>query len=49
MYALATAWYRLLPEIVIKKPIVGEKAHRFKKCFPEGVIKVENIDGELAF
>jgi DNA-directed RNA polymerase I and III subunit RPAC1 len=43
---VATASYRLLPEIVLKKPVVGEMAHRLKACFPKGVIKVENIDGE---
>lgn len=41
----ATAWYRLLPEIVLKRPVVGQQAHRLKKCFPEGVIEVDDVDG----
>jgi DNA-directed RNA polymerases I and III subunit RPAC1 len=37
---VATASYRILPEINIKAPITGEDAENFKKCFPEGVIQV---------
>jgi len=43
---VATASYRLLPEIILKQPVVGEKAQRLKACFPKGVIRVENIDGQ---
>ncbi|KAJ3300291.1 DNA-directed RNA polymerases I and III subunit RPAC1 [Borealophlyctis nickersoniae] len=45
---VATASYRLLPDIQILKPIIGDDALKFKKCFPEGVVKVEkNRDGVL--
>jgi len=43
---VATASYRLLPEIILKKPVTGEMAHRLKACFPKGVVKVDSIDGE---
>jgi len=43
---VATASYRLLPEIILKKPVTGEMAHRLKACFPKGVIKVDSVDGE---
>ncbi|KAI5786382.1 putative DNA-directed RNA polymerase I and III subunit Rpc40 [Peziza echinospora] len=38
---VATASYRLLPLITIKKPIVGEDARFFQQCFPKGVIGLE--------
>lgn len=38
---VATASYRLLPEIMILKPIPSELCHKFQSCFPKGVIKVE--------
>ena len=37
---IATASYRLLPEIRIKEDIVGDDAVKFAKCFPPGVIEV---------
>ena len=37
----ATASYRLLPEITLLRPIEGKLADRLAKCFPKGVIKVE--------
>jgi len=44
---VATASYRLLPDIIITKPILGKDAEKFQKCFPEGVIEVfTNKDGE---
>lgn len=43
--SVATASYRLLPEIILKKPVTGEMAHRLKACFPKGVIKVDSVDG----
>jgi len=43
---VATASYRLLPEIILKKPVTGEMAHRLKACFPKGVIKVDSVGGE---
>ncbi|RAO69564.1 uncharacterized protein BHQ10_005576 [Talaromyces amestolkiae] len=40
---VATATYRLLPEIRIMRPIIGEDAKKFAKCFPKGVIGFEKI------
>jgi len=37
---VATASYRLLPQIKIKKPIPPNLAHKFQKCFSPGVIKI---------
>lgn len=39
---VAPASYRILPTITILKPIEGEDAEKFKKCFPKSVIKVVN-------
>ena len=38
---VATASYRLLPHIDIKRKITGADAKKFQKCFPKGVIKLE--------
>ncbi|KAK3092535.1 hypothetical protein FSP39_004078 [Pinctada imbricata] len=38
---VATASYRLLPEITLLKPIKGELAKKLKKCFSPGVIEVD--------
>lgn len=38
---VATASYRLLPDIKITKPIVGAEAKKFQHCFPRGVISLE--------
>ncbi|CAO3686454.1 unnamed protein product [Umbelopsis ramanniana] len=43
---VATASYRLLPEINILKPITGADAIKFQKCFPPGVIDIVQEDGE---
>ncbi|XP_062375973.1 DNA-directed RNA polymerases I and III subunit RPAC1 [Sardina pilchardus] len=43
---VATASYRLLPEITLLQPVEGEKAERLKRCFTPGVIEVENKDGK---
>jgi DNA-directed RNA polymerase I and III subunit RPAC1 len=40
---VATASYRLLPTIIITKPILGEDAEKFARCFPEGVIGIETV------
>jgi DNA-directed RNA polymerase I and III subunit RPAC1 len=37
---VATASYRLMPEITILKPITGKDAYKFQSCFPKGVIEV---------
>lgn len=45
---VATASYRLLPEITILKPIKGDDAIKFQKCFAEGVVAlVKDDDGEI--
>ncbi|KAI7884417.1 hypothetical protein K492DRAFT_191856 [Lichtheimia hyalospora FSU 10163] len=42
---VATASYRLLPEITILKPITGDSADKFQKCFPQGVVDVVMENG----
>ncbi|KAF3842579.1 hypothetical protein F7725_024530 [Dissostichus mawsoni] len=42
---VATASYRLLPEITLLEPVEGEKAERLKRCFSRGVIDIENVNG----
>lgn len=44
---VATASYRLLPEITLTKPVTGDKADRLAKCFSEGVIRVVEENGKL--
>ncbi|XP_065057341.1 DNA-directed RNA polymerases I and III subunit RPAC1-like [Rhopilema esculentum] len=44
---VATASYRLLPEIKLLGQIEGQLAERLKHCFPKGVIKLENIGGVM--
>ncbi|WWC96087.1 hypothetical protein V866_002954 [Kwoniella sp. B9012] len=39
---VATASYRLLPHIILREPIPIEHQQKFQKCFPEGVIEIEN-------
>lgn len=47
IFSLATASYRLLPDIQIIKPVKGEMADRLKNCFSIGVIEViENKPGD---
>ncbi|KAM4592064.1 DNA-directed RNA polymerases I and III subunit RPAC1 [Odontesthes bonariensis] len=43
---VATASYRLLPEITLLEPVEGEKAERLKRCFSRGVIDLEDIHGK---
>ena len=40
---VATATYRLLPTIDIKKPILGADARKFQQCFPDGVIALQKV------
>lgn len=42
---VATASYRLLPDIQLTKRVTGEHAHRLQKCFNKGVIEVVNEEG----
>ncbi|GMM51291.1 DNA-directed RNA polymerase core subunit [Starmerella bacillaris] len=41
---VATASYRLMPQISILKDIEGEDAIKFQKCFPNGVVDI--VDGK---
>ncbi|KAL4237293.1 DNA-directed RNA polymerases I and III subunit RPAC1 [Mactra antiquata] len=43
---VATASYRLLPEITLLKPVTGKLAHKLKNCFTPGVIEIDNVNGE---
>ncbi|EEH42835.1 DNA-directed RNA polymerase core subunit RPC40 [Paracoccidioides brasiliensis Pb18] len=45
---VATASYRLLPDIRILRPILGMDAVKFAGCFPEGVIGIETVTAEEA-
>ncbi|KAL8645871.1 MAG: hypothetical protein Q9226_007101 [Calogaya cf. arnoldii] len=40
---VATASYRLLPTVSIMKPILGNDARKFARCFPKGVIGLEEV------
>ncbi|XP_062896627.1 DNA-directed RNA polymerases I and III subunit RPAC1 isoform X2 [Mobula hypostoma] len=42
---VATASYRLLPEITLLSPIEGELAEKLKQCFSPGVIEIEMVNG----
>ncbi|XP_078255082.1 DNA-directed RNA polymerases I and III subunit RPAC1 isoform X3 [Rhinoraja longicauda] len=42
---VATASYRLLPEITLLGPVEGELADKLKQCFSPGVIEVEMVNG----
>ncbi|KAG8537092.1 hypothetical protein GDO81_025093 [Engystomops pustulosus] len=43
---VATASYRLLPEISLLRPIEGEMAERLQRCFSSGVIALDNVNGK---
>ncbi|CAG8583734.1 16920_t:CDS:2 [Funneliformis mosseae] len=45
---VATASYRLMPEIILKEEITGDLAIKFASCFTPGVVEVkdENVDGK---
>ena len=40
---VATASYRLLPHIDIRRPILGAEARKFARCFPKGVIELQAV------
>ena len=44
---VCTASYKLLPEVVISKPILGENAQVLVDKCPMGVFDIENLDGSL--
>ncbi|KAK7901137.1 hypothetical protein WMY93_017906 [Mugilogobius chulae] len=43
---VATASYRLLPEITLLERVEGEQAERLQRCFSRGVIELEDDNGE---
>jgi len=43
---VATAFYRLLPEVILLKDVEGELAERLQKCFSPGVIKLVEQNGK---
>ena len=43
---VATASYRLLPTITITRPILGDDAKKFARCFLKGVIGLEEVTEE---
>ena len=45
---VATATYRLMPTIDIVRPILGNDARKFARCFPKGVIGLEEVTEEEA-
>lgn len=40
---VATAFYRLMPQIDILSPIIGADAKKFARCFPKGVIRLDKV------
>lgn len=44
---VATASYRLLPEIRLVERVTGERAHRLQKCFSQGVIEIYDEGGNF--
>ncbi|KAI9710136.1 MAG: DNA-directed RNA polymerase core subunit rpc40 [Bogoriella megaspora] len=45
---VCTASYRLLPTVEITRPILGNEARKFARCFPKGVIGFEKVSKEEA-
>ncbi|KAK4162553.1 DNA-directed RNA polymerase [Cladorrhinum sp. PSN259] len=45
---VATASYRIMPVINITQPILDKDAEKFQKCFPAGVIGLEQVTKEEA-
>jgi DNA-directed RNA polymerase I and III subunit RPAC1 len=44
---VATAFYRMMPVIHIKQPILGEDADKFARCFTPGVVEIiEESNGQ---
>ncbi|XP_031820657.1 DNA-directed RNA polymerases I and III subunit RPAC1 isoform X1 [Sarcophilus harrisii] len=43
---VATASYRLLPDITLLQPVEGEAAEELSRCFSPGVIQVQDIKGK---
>ncbi|OWF55187.1 DNA-directed RNA polymerases I and III subunit RPAC1-like [Mizuhopecten yessoensis] len=43
---VATASYRLLPEITLLQPVVNHLAEKLKNCFSPGVIEIKKVNGQ---
>ena len=43
--SIATATYRLMPKITLLQEVRGEVAEKLAKCFPTGVVEVEDRGG----
>ncbi|XP_029799194.1 DNA-directed RNA polymerases I and III subunit RPAC1 isoform X2 [Suricata suricatta] len=43
---VATASYRLLPDITLLEPVEGEAAEELRQCFSPGVIEVQEVQGK---
>merc|ERR1711865_183662 len=43
---VCTAYYRLMPDIELTKPIVGEEAEKLKSACPMGVFDIEDMSGK---
>nr|KAF6341866.1 RNA polymerase I and III subunit C [Myotis myotis] len=43
---VATASYRLLPDITLLEPVEGEAAEELSRCFSPGVIEVHEVQGK---
>lgn len=44
---VATASYRLLPDITLLEPVEGEAAEELRRCFSPGVIEVHEVHGTV--
>lgn len=42
---VATAFYRLMPEIILQKDFYDDEAEKLQKCFTPGVIEIEEKNG----
>lgn len=42
---VATASYRLLPDITLLEPVEGDAAEELSRCFSPGVIEVQEVQG----
>lgn len=44
---VATASYRLLPDITLLEPVEGDAAEELSRCFSPGVIEVQEVQGRV--
>lgn len=47
LFFLATAFYRLLPDIQLTRSVEGELAEKLQKCFSPGVITLVEKNGKI--